>query len=112
MRKFLSVGRVVITTAAVLVGQAGLALAQLNPPTIGQSSLGFKEIIVAIGNWILTIAGALAVIYLIYGGIMYITGGEKGAEKARTVITNAIIGLVIIAIATTIVQLVKRTIGA
>lgn len=112
MRKFLAVGRVIIATGVALVGQAGFALAQLNPPSIGQSNLGFKEIIIAVGNWILTIAGALAVIYLIYGGIMYITGGEKGAEKARAVITNAIIGLVIIAIATTIVQLVKRTIGA
>ncbi|EKD56479.1 MAG: hypothetical protein ACD_58C00176G0003, partial [uncultured bacterium] len=53
---------------------------------------------VTVINLILLIAGILAVIYLIYSGILYITaGGDTGkAEKGRTGIVNAIIGLVII----------------
>jgi hypothetical protein len=114
MKKFQDVSRALITTAAVVMGQAGLAFAQgdIRAPKFGQSNLEFSAIIVAVGNWILTIAGALAVVYLIYGGIMYIIGGEKGADKAKVVITNAIIGLVIIAIASTIVALVKKVLQA
>jgi hypothetical protein len=112
MRKFQDVSRAVVASAAAILGQAGIASAQITAPGFGQSTMGLKEIIVAVGNWALTIAGAIAVVYLIYGGIMYITGGEKGAEKAKQMIINAIIGLVIIAIASTIVALVKKTIGA
>jgi len=46
-------------------------------------------------------AGIIAVLYLIYGGIMYITAGgdAEKATKGRTAITNAIIGIIIIAAA-------------
>lgn len=45
------------------------------------------------------IAGAIAVAYLVYGGITYITGGAGGAENAKKIIINAIIGMVIILLA-------------
>ncbi len=50
---------------------------------------------------ILFAAGALAVIYLLYSGILYITAGgdEAKATKARTGIVNAIIGIIIIVLA-------------
>ena len=47
---------------------------------------------------ILMIAGALAVIYLIYSGIIYITaaGNPDAAKKGQQGVINAIIGIVII----------------
>lgn len=45
---------------------------------------------------LLLIAGALAVAYLIYAGIMYITGGAKGDADAKKMIINAITGVVVI----------------
>lgn len=68
---------------------------------------------VTIINLILLIAGILAVIYLIYSGILYITaGGDTGkAEKGRTGIVNAIIGLVIIAAAYLLVRFVGGAIS-
>ena len=50
------------------------------------------------------LAGAIAVGYLIYGGITYITGGAKGAEAAKGIIINAIIGIVVILLAFVIAQ--------
>ncbi|GAB4141966.1 MAG: hypothetical protein Fur0024_4350 [Patescibacteria group bacterium] len=46
----------------------------------------------------LIVVGLLAVVYIIYGGILYITsGGDDGkAKTARKAVVNAIIGLVIV----------------
>jgi hypothetical protein len=58
--------------------------------------------ILAIALWI---GGGLAVVYLVWAGIMYVTAGgdQEKATQARTAIVNAIIGIVIIALALTIV---------
>ena len=63
-------------------------------------------------NGVLIIAGAIAVLYLIYGGLTYITAGgdAEKATKGRTVIINAIIGIVIIALAFVIVTWVTNII--
>jgi hypothetical protein len=49
----------------------------------------------------LFVAGALAIIYLIYSGILYITaaGNPDAAKKGQQGILNAVIGLVIIVLA-------------
>lgn len=59
-------------------------------------------------NVILVVVGILAVIYLIYGGIMYVTAGgdAEKASKGRVAITNAIIGIVIIMLALAIYNFV------
>lgn len=53
------------------------------------------------------IAGAIAVIFLIYSGILYLTaaGNEANAKKGQQGIINAIIGIVIIGAAYTIISL-------
>ena len=65
-------------------------------------------------NLILLIAGILAVIYLIWSGLIYITaGGDTAkADKGRTGIVNAVIGLVIIAAAYIIVRFVAGALYA
>ena len=57
----------------------------------------------------ITIAAIVAFVFLIWGGIQWITsGGDKtGLENARNRITNAIIGLVIVVAAWAIFQLVQ-----
>ncbi len=61
-------------------------------------------------TYMLYIAGALAVIYLLYAGIAYITAGgdETKATKARTAIVNAIIGIIIIVLAFVIEKTAAR----
>ena len=48
----------------------------------------------------LGVLGILLLIYLLYGGFLWMTsGGEsEGVKKAKTMITNAIVGLVIISV--------------
>ncbi len=52
-------------------------------------------------NIILFVAGVLAVVYLIYSGILYITaaGNPDAAKKGQQGIINAVIGIVIIVLA-------------
>lgn len=56
-------------------------------------------------NLALLIAGGIAIIYLIVGAIGYFTayGNEEKANKAKTTITWAIIGVVVIILAKVII---------
>jgi hypothetical protein len=64
-------------------------------------------------NWALAIAFIAAVIILIYGGFLYITsaGNTEQSGKGKTAIYNALIGIVIIVLSYTIVQIVYRFIS-
>ena len=64
-------------------------------------------------NLILVLAGLIAFIWLLWGGLQWIlAGGDKeGTEKARKRITAALIGLVVVFSAYAIIQLVGAFIG-
>lgn len=81
------------------------------PPTIQITELG--QLISALVGTILIIAALLAFIYLILGGIKWITsGGDKaGMEEARNKITHAIVGLIIVGAAWAIMTLVQNFLG-
>ncbi len=71
---------------------------------------------VFVGNLIqviLFIAGILAVVYLVFAGIQYITAGGDlvKTSTARTGIVNAIIGIVVILLAFSIVVWVQNVIN-
>lgn len=72
----------------------------------------FTTVATRIVEWVLMLAGIIAVIYLVYGGILYITAGgdAEKATKGRTALVNAIIGIIIIILAVVIVQWVARII--
>jgi uncharacterized membrane protein len=59
-------------------------------------------------NIALAIVSALSVIFLVYGAIQYVTsrGDTQAAEKAKSTITYAIIGIVIAILAFAIVNIV------
>ena len=61
----------------------------------GMSLVGTLNHVINIFLWV---AGALAVIYLIYSGVLYITaaGNPDSAKKGQQGVINAIIGIVII----------------
>ena len=65
-------------------------------PIFGGGSI--TGLISSIINVALALIGIVAVIYLIWGGITYITAGgdAEKAGKGRIAITNAIIGIIII----------------
>jgi NADH:ubiquinone oxidoreductase subunit 6 (subunit J) len=83
-------------------------------PTIPSVTPGtFGGFFTRVVNVALYVGGGIAVIYLIYGGIMYVTAGgdQEKATAGRTAIVNAIIGIVIIALALAIVTWVGNALG-
>lgn len=77
--------------------------------TTGVGSIGelLNKIVPIVGM----VAGALAFIYLLYSGILYVTanGNPDQAKKAQTGIINAIIGIVIIVAAYFIFTAIRGT---
>lgn len=84
----------------------GAAPAAAAPGTLGQN-------ITTIINYFLGILGLIAVAFLIYAGVLMVTaGGDEGqVEKARKIITYAVIGIVIILLSWTIVTFVTSALG-
>lgn len=92
-----------------LIGRAyalNLSGATITPVESG----GLTGLVTKILVWLFAFAGIIAVIYLIYGGILYITAGgdAEKATKGRTALVNAIIGIVIITLAIVIVMWVNQ----
>lgn len=58
---------------------------------------------------LLTIAGSAAVLFIIVGGFWYITsaGNEEQAEKGKSTLLNAIIGIVVIVLSYVIINVVS-----
>jgi hypothetical protein len=81
------------------------------PPSIRITEVG--QLVSAIVGTLLIIAALVAFLYLIMGGIQWITaGGDKaGMETARNRITHAIVGLIIVGAAWAIMLLVQNFLG-
>lgn len=64
-------------------------------------------------NIVMGIGVALTVIYLILGGIKYITsqGDQKNTQQAREWLTNAVIGFIVVIAAFVIRQVVLSVLG-
>lgn len=91
---------------------AGSTTIGINQPEnfkVADVGVAIKNVI----NAALVIAALLAFIYLILGGIQWITsGGDKSAmESARNKITQAIVGLIIVAAAYAVMNLVASFLG-
>jgi cytochrome bd-type quinol oxidase subunit 2 len=77
----------------------------------GQSGGGdLSQTITTIVNLLSAIAGVTAVIFIIVGGLRYITsaGNAEGAKSAKNTIIYAVIGLIIVALAQLIVYFVIK----
>lgn len=71
-------------------------------------------VILAILDIMLRVAGLVAVGFVVYGAIQYITsqGEPDGIKKAQNTITNALIGMVIAITATAAVAFIGNSLGA
>jgi hypothetical protein len=91
------------------------AQAQINiaRPSGQYTITNLGNLISAIVGTLLIIAALIAFLYLILGGIQWITsGGDKaGMEHARNKITHAIVGLIIVGAAWAIMTLVQNFLG-
>lgn len=93
---------------------APVALAQYTTPSCGNTMLpcqtSFRDFFFRIINIALSVAGLVAVLFLIIGGFRYITsaGNEETAEQAKKIIINAIIGIVVIILSFVIVRVISN----
>jgi Type IV secretion system pilin len=65
---------------------------------------GVAQLLLNIARIIVYIVGAVAVLFLVYGGVRYMTSEDPKA--ARAIITNAIIGLIVAIVAFSIVTII------
>lgn len=81
-------------------------------PTIGGIS-DIWLIVLAIINIMLTAAALIAVFFIIYGGIKYITSqaNPEQTNKARNVVLSAVVGLVICIVADVVVSFIAGSIN-
>jgi len=76
------------------------------PSDVPRGEIG--DTIVRVVQYVLGLVGVILFVMIIYGGILYMTaaGNEEQAKKAKSVLTYAIIGIVIIAFAFIIAEFV------
>lgn len=113
--------KLLVNTSAVIAGTLTMfplpVFAQISDPGIEPKPLDIDpgdlaiQIVQTIASWLLGIAGLLAIVYLIWAGIQYITGAGGGADAAKKQIINALIGIIIIVLAYAIVNAATALIG-
>lgn len=81
----------------------------LSPVIPTGQGLGLVDLAVKVLQFLTLLAGIIAIFYLIWAGIQYITAGgdDDKAKKARAGIFNAVIGIVVIIFAYAIIVYVS-----
>lgn len=84
------------------------------PPNIPGGDAAPGNIINLFLALLVTVGIVAALIFVIYGGVLWITSqGDKGKiDRARRTITYAIVGLIVIILSFTIVRIVGYLLGA
>lgn len=80
----------------------------INATGVDTQDVDEGSLVLTITNWFLFVVGAIAVIMLIFGGFKYITSGGDASNvtSAKNTILYAVIGLVVVVLAGTIVNFV------
>lgn len=82
-------------------------------PVNPDGNLSISGVLTTVIYWVLGISGAIAVLFLILGGLQYITssGNKDRATAAKQTLIYAVIGLIVIALSFVIVAFVSQNIG-
>lgn len=105
-----------ISLATLGLLPAGVFAASAIPtvtPVTPTGNLSVASVLSTIIYWILGLSGGIAVLFLILGGLQYITssGNKDRAEAAKQTILYAVIGLIVIALSFVIVAFVSQNIA-
>ncbi|MFA5070290.1 MAG: hypothetical protein WC528_03330 [Patescibacteria group bacterium] len=112
MKKIALVATTVLAFALPFVAMAQTPLSIENVGgTLGLGTADLKQSVINILQWVLGLLALIAVIMIIIGGFQWMTaaGNEEKIEKAKKVISAAVIGLIIILLAWAIVIFVVNT---
>lgn len=93
---------------AQITKKIGAGLNAAAGPAYGNTPTDLTVIIGGVINAALSLLGVVLLVYLLYGGFLWMTaGGDEGkVKKARDLIKNAVIGLIIIVAAYSIASYV------
>ncbi len=116
MRKFaklaLALGAVVMFAAPVVshATTTSFSIEQIGS-SIGLGNADLKTTVINIIRWVLGIMTLIAVALIIYAGFVWLTaaGNEDNVDKAKKIISAAVIGLIVILLAWAIVIFVANT---
>ncbi len=115
MKKFAKVTSIVFALSLVVLPTLASAAAVTDytifPVQTGLGTADLKDTVVNIIQWVLGILALVAVLMIIVGGFQWMTaaGNEERVEKAKKVISAAVIGLIIVLLAWAIVIFVAGT---
>ena len=106
----------ILTITGLLIALEAHAIVRENPATklffsFGNDNRNDPQTLIKIAtNFVLAIAGLIALLYLIWGGFEYLMAGanEDLAKTAKKRVRNSLIGLIIILLSYTIVSVVIR----
>lgn len=85
-----------------------------NPAVTGyEEGAGLEALIRTILGAMTVVAGLALLAYFVFGAFRYITsqGDEKAIQQAQRTMTNAVIGLVIVILVTTILAILSNILG-
>ena len=111
------IGLAIVMTAHLIMASFRIALVGEkgnigNCATAENACVSTDDLVNNLITWFTAIAGVASAIFLVYGGIMYITSsGDSGKlQKAKQMITYSLIGLAIVAFAIAITAFVSNMI--
>jgi len=107
----MKIKKLVCATVGVgLLALPAVAMAQFAPvtPFSGTSTGTLIQAITSIVNALLTLAAVVAAIFVVIGGIRYITaqGDEDAVAQAKNTVIYAVIGVIVIALSAVIINFI------
>ena len=109
------IGLAIVMSAYVIMGGIRIALVGGNG-NIGSCAtttcIDPNQMVDNLITWVISVAGIVAAVFLIYGGVSYImsSGDPAKVKKAKDTILYSVIGLIIVALAFVISSFVSNTI--
>lgn len=115
---------ILVATPATVYAQQSCGTSNDRLPSFGANCVGglatvkgdrggIANIIQTFANFFIFILAAISVLFIVYGGFMYVTddgSGEK-AKKGQKMVLNALIGLVVAVVSFTLVSLVVNLVS-
>ncbi len=115
MKKFtniaVAIGLVaVLAVPAIAAAQTSFSIENIGG-SVGLGTSDLKQTVVNIIQWVLGILALVAVLMIIVGGFQWMTaaGNDERIDKAKKIISAAVIGLIIVLLAWAIVIFVAGT---
>ena len=108
------IGLAIVLTSNILISAIRIALsADFTKDCISNSCVDPTNMVSNAIQWIIGICGIVAAVFIVYGGILYITssGDPNKTQRAKQTIIYALIGLAIVALAEIITAFVSTVIN-